>query len=60
MSNAEINQKLRLFTALRPQCVDFEEAMIEVLAEIFEFIAGGWYTKRKKKPLETNEENSSE
>ena len=34
VSNAEINQKLRLFTALRPQCVDFEEAMIEVLASV--------------------------
>tara|TARA_B100000524_G_scaffold253138_1_gene136732 strand:+ start:559 stop:663 length:105 start_codon:yes stop_codon:yes gene_type:complete len=34
--------------------------MIEVLAEIFEFIAGGWYTKRKKKPVDTNEENSNE
>jgi len=34
--------------------------MIEVLAEIFEFIAGSWYTKRKNKPVETSEENSSE
>tara|TARA_Y100000813_G_scaffold192366_1_gene170358 strand:+ start:1059 stop:1163 length:105 start_codon:yes stop_codon:yes gene_type:complete len=34
--------------------------MIEVLAEIIEFIAGGWYTKRKKKPVDTNEENSNE
>jgi len=34
--------------------------MIEVLAEIFEFIAGSWYKKRKKKPVETNEENLSE
>tara|TARA_B100000282_G_scaffold279879_1_gene240562 strand:- start:3 stop:107 length:105 start_codon:yes stop_codon:yes gene_type:complete len=34
--------------------------MIELLAEIFEFVAGSWYTKRKKKPVETDKENSSE
>ena len=34
VSDVEINQKLRLFTALRPQCVDFEEAIVEVLASV--------------------------
>tara|TARA_B100000214_G_scaffold164370_1_gene117860 strand:+ start:341 stop:445 length:105 start_codon:yes stop_codon:yes gene_type:complete len=34
--------------------------MIKVLAEKIEFIAGSWYTKRKKKLAETNEENSNE
>tara|TARA_B100001758_G_C17941957_1_gene368827 strand:- start:41 stop:145 length:105 start_codon:yes stop_codon:yes gene_type:complete len=34
--------------------------MIEVLAEIFEFIAGSWYTKRKKKPAEPTKETLGE
>jgi hypothetical protein len=34
--------------------------MIEVLAEIFEFIAGSWYKKRKKKPVEPTEESLNE
>jgi len=34
VSDAEISQKMRLFMTLRPQCVDFEEAMVEVLASV--------------------------
>ena len=29
-----VNQKLALFTKLRPQCEDFQEAMVEVLASV--------------------------
>jgi len=32
--DAEVNQKLELYTKLRPQCTDFEEAMVEVLATV--------------------------
>lgn len=31
---AEITQKLKLFTTIRPQCDDFEQAMTEVLATV--------------------------
>lgn len=31
---SEIAQKMKLFTRLRPQCVDFQEAVIEVLATV--------------------------
>lgn len=34
VSDAELNQKLGLYTKLRPQCADFEEAMVEVLASV--------------------------
>jgi mono/diheme cytochrome c family protein len=34
VSEAEVNQKLSLFTKLRPQCEDFQEAMVEVLASV--------------------------
>lgn len=30
----ELNQKLRLFAKLRPECEDFQQAMIEVLASV--------------------------
>ena len=33
VSEAEVNQKLAL-CALRPQCEDFQEAMVEVLASV--------------------------
>tara|TARA_B100000427_G_scaffold179420_1_gene149255 strand:- start:499 stop:603 length:105 start_codon:yes stop_codon:yes gene_type:complete len=34
--------------------------MIEIVAEIMEFIAGSWYKGRKKKSVEPTEENSNE
>jgi mono/diheme cytochrome c family protein len=34
VSDTEVSQKLDLFTKLRPQCVDFQEAMVEVLASV--------------------------
>ena len=34
IAEAEIDQKLALFIKLRPQCNDFQEAMIEVLATV--------------------------
>ena len=34
VSNAEVNQKLALLAKLRPQCSDFQEAMVEVLASV--------------------------
>jgi len=34
VSEAEVSQKLALFTKLRPQCEDFQEAMMEVLASV--------------------------
>ena len=34
IAEAEIDQKLALFEKLRPQCNDFQEAMIEVLATV--------------------------
>ena len=34
VSDAELNQKLGLYAKLRPQCADFEEAMVEVLASV--------------------------
>ena len=34
VSEAEVSQKLALFSKLRPQCEDFQEAMVEVLASV--------------------------
>lgn len=34
VTEAEIAQKLKLFTTIRPQCDDFEQAMTEVLATV--------------------------
>ena len=34
VSAAEVNQKLALYAKLRPQCEDFREAMVEVLASV--------------------------
>ena len=34
VSEAEVNQKLALYAKLRPQCSDFQEAMVEVLASV--------------------------
>ena len=34
VSESEVTQKLALFTKLRPQCEDFQEAMVEVLASV--------------------------
>ena len=34
VSDVEVNQKLALFAKLRPQCKDFQEAMVEVLASV--------------------------
>lgn len=34
VSVAEVSQKLDLFTKIRPQCADFQEAMVEVLAAV--------------------------
>jgi len=34
VSRAELDQKVALFTTLRPQCHSFEEAMVEVLATV--------------------------
>ena len=34
VSESEVSQKLALFTKLRPQCEDFREAMVEVLASV--------------------------
>ncbi|WP_233216325.1 DUF1592 domain-containing protein [Blastopirellula marina] len=34
ITDAEIAQKLKLFTTIRPQCDDFEQAMTEVLATV--------------------------
>ena len=34
VSDVEVNQKLALFDKLRPQCQDFQEAMVEVLASV--------------------------
>ena len=33
-SQAEVDAKIELFAAMRPECIDFEEAMIEVLATV--------------------------
>ena len=34
VSEAEVSQKMALFSKLRPQCEDFQEAMVEVLASV--------------------------
>lgn len=34
VSAAEVDQKMKLFKALRPQCEDFQEAVVEVLATV--------------------------
>ncbi|SVC89675.1 uncharacterized protein METZ01_LOCUS342529, partial [marine metagenome] len=34
VSDTEVNQKLALYAKLRPQCEDFQEAMVEVLASV--------------------------
>ena len=34
--------------------------MVEVLAEILEFIAGSWWKGQKKKPEESTEKESNE
>lgn len=34
VTDTEVDQKTRLFEKLRPECADFEEAMIEVLATV--------------------------
>ena len=34
VTNSEIDQKMKLFAVLRPECDDFQEAMIEVLATV--------------------------
>jgi mono/diheme cytochrome c family protein len=34
VSRAEVDQKVALFTTIRPQCDSFEEAMVEVLATV--------------------------
>ena len=34
VSDVEVNQKLALYAKLRPQCEDFQEAMVEVLASV--------------------------
>ena len=34
VSEAEVDQKLALYAKLRPQCADFQEAMVEVLASV--------------------------
>ncbi|RCS54487.1 DUF1592 domain-containing protein [Bremerella cremea] len=34
VTEAEVAQKIKLFTTIRPQCTDFEEAMTEVLAAV--------------------------
>ena len=34
VSNAEVDQKVALFTAIRPRCDSFEEAIVEVLATV--------------------------
>jgi len=34
VSGAEVDQKLALYAKLRPQCEDFQEAMVEVLASV--------------------------
>lgn len=48
VTDAEVDQKLSLLTAIRPDCTDFQEAMIEVLATVisspkFLYISGTGY-----------------
>ena len=34
ITKEEVDQKLRLFAKIRPQCGDFQEAILEVLATV--------------------------
>ena len=35
ITKEEVDQKLRLFAKIRPQCSDFQEAILEVLATYY-------------------------